>query len=429
MSIWLVEPLDPLIARDGRPAAVGRFDTVGFPFPSMVAGAVRTRMGSPGGAFVIPRGALEELKEKVPVQGPLLAEIAELGAEGGEVQEWLAPVPKDAAYLREEVGKEKEKTERTVLRRLAPRSLGPGEAMDSLSEKGLLPVAMQPHPPGPPLPSPSLPPGEGGNAISAGILNTKPPADVPAFWAWSDFAAWLTAPADSTEEHPAPVGIDRLPVERRAHLAVQPGERVGIDGMLFETAGLRFLQEGATPLTPRRFALSLRCAEASVAGQALALRRQIAPLGGERRLARWSLAGKEWPELPEAVRAAIVATRRARLILLTPAIFRHGALPGWSGGPWPLGKSSGGGVQATVRAACVARPDVVSGWDLAKGRAKKSRRMAAAGSVYFLTLDGGSADDLQAWCDAAWLACVSDDWEERRDGFGLAALGTWEDAR
>ena len=45
MSVWLIEPLDPLIARDGRPAAVGRFTTTSFPSPSMVAGAVRTRMG------------------------------------------------------------------------------------------------------------------------------------------------------------------------------------------------------------------------------------------------------------------------------------------------------------------------------------------------------------------------------------------------
>ena len=272
--------------------------------------------------------------------------------------------------------------------------------------------------------------GEGtGVRSSGGDLRGKPPEKVPSFWTWNHFETWLTAPADAFAESPSSRGIASLPVEKRAHLAIRPGERVGLDGMLFQTAGLRFLQKGASALTPRRFALSLRCEEASVAGRALALTQQIAPLGGERRLARWSPAAREWPRLPEAIRAAIVATRRARLILLTPAIFQNGALPGWSGGPWPLGRSTSGAVRATVRAACVPRPDVVSGWDLAKGKAKKTRRMAAAGSVYFLSLDGGSEADLAAWCDAAWLACVSDDWEERRDGFGLAALGTWEDAR
>jgi CRISPR-associated protein Cmr3 len=128
--------------------------------------------------------------------------------------------------------------------------------------------------------------------------------------------------------------------------------------------------------------------------------------------------------MPEAIRKSIVDKRRARLILLTPAMFTNGALPSWSGGPWPLG----GAIEATVRAACVSRPKVVSGWDLATGRAKRTRRLAAAGSVYFLELTGGNEDDLRNWCSETWLACVSDDPKERRDGFGLAALGTWEDA-
>ena len=76
MNVWLIEPLDPLIARDGRPSAVGgRFTTTKLPFLLMVAGAVRTRMGSEEGAFTLPRHALAELKEKVLVRGPLLAEL------------------------------------------------------------------------------------------------------------------------------------------------------------------------------------------------------------------------------------------------------------------------------------------------------------------------------------------------------------------
>src|SRR6185295_6780372 len=103
-----------------------------------------------------------------------------------------------------------------------------------------------------------------------------------------------------------------------------PGERVGIDGMLFQTSGLRFLQEGESALSPRRFALSLRCQGATVAGRDLALNEQIAPLGGERRLARWSPASQEWPRMPEAIRESIAASGRARLILLTPAILAKG---------------------------------------------------------------------------------------------------------
>ena len=238
------------------------------------------------------------------------------------------------------------------------------------------------------------------------------------------------------------LGIESLPKETRVHLAIQPDERVGMDGMLFQTSGLRFLHEEQkeiedgkykkVPFPPRRFALSVGCEDANVGGRNLALQRQIAPMGGERRLARWFPAERDWPQMPSEFFEKIVQTRRARLILMTPAIFEHGALPGWNGAAWPLG----GNVKATVQAAAVPRPEIVSGWDLAadngegkpKGRPKPTRRLAPAGSVYFLNLEG-DPESLHAWCEATWLACTSDDEQDRRDGFGLAVLGTWEETR
>jgi CRISPR-associated protein Cmr3 len=396
VSIWLVESLDPLIARDGRPSSVGgHFFTVSFPYPSMLAGAVRTRMGCENGAFTLRGDSLKELKENVIVRGPLLAELR---SEGEEILQWLAPAPRDLTILRTD-------DKKTTIKRLVPRPLKPGEAMDSLSKEGLLPVG-----------------------YAGGETYGKPPKDLPAFWRWAEFEKWLTSPADRSDVDLKKLGVESLPIETRAHLAIQPGERVGIDGMFFQTSGLRFLQKGDSLLEPRRFALSLWCQGAKIAGRDLAMKRQIAPLGGERRLARWSPASEEWPRMPETVREKIVSDRRVRLILLTPAIFEKGALPGWNGEAWPLG----GPVEAKVRAACVPRPAVISGWDLAasngegqpKGRPKPTRRLAPAGSVYFLQLEGAK-EDLRRWCDEAWLNCVSDDAQDRRDGFGLAALGVW----
>ncbi|HEX3555843.1 MAG TPA: type III-B CRISPR module-associated protein Cmr3 [Thermoanaerobaculia bacterium] len=397
MSVWLIEPLDPLIARDGRPAAVGRFTTTGFPYPSMVAGAVRTRMGSENGAFTLEGDALKELTKKVHVRGPLLAELS---PDDGTVDQWLAPAPRDAVFL-EEKG--------VIARRcLAPRPLDAGQSLDSLVEKGLLPLGFQ------------------GDSVHG-----KPPKDIPSFWSWCTFASWLSAPKDQTGVDLSSLGTKPLPVETRVHLALQSGERVGIDGMLFQTSGLRFLQEGKTRLAPRRFALSLQCQGATVAGRSLELHEQTAPLGGERRLARWSPASENWPEMPGNMKETIVATRHARLILLTPAMFKNGSLPAWNDQDWPLG----GPIKAKVRAAAVPRPEVVSGWDLAadngpdkpKGRPKPTRRLAAAGSVYFLDLEGGTVQDVERWCEDTWLACVSDDEQSRRDGFGLAVLGVWEE--
>jgi CRISPR-associated protein Cmr3 len=400
MSVWLIEPLDPLIARDGRPASFGgHFATVSFPYPSMLAGAVRTRMGCENGAFTLRGDALQELREKVTVRGPLLAELQ---PEGEEVLQWLVPAPQDLTILRTPEG-------RTALRRHVPQQLDPGEAMDSLAEHHLLPAGFR-----------------GGETYG------KPPKDLPAFWRWAEFETWLTHPADRPEIDLKTLGVASLPIETRAHLAIQPEERVGLDGMFFQTSGLRFLHPlESRPNLPRearlnvrRFALAVGCQGGTVAGRDLALQREIAPLGGERRLARWAPASQPWPRIPDAVRERIVSTGRARLILLTPALFANGALPGWNGGAWPLGS----GVQATVAAACVSRPAIVSGWDLAKGQPKPTKRLAPAGSVYFLELKG-NPEEIARWCDETWLHCVSDDAQDRRDGFGMAALGIWEDER
>ena len=396
MREWLIEPRDPLIARDGKPSETGRFSTLGFPYPSMLAGAVRTRMAAGRGSFDLSGTELEDLK-KISVRGPLLAELQE-GSD--PAVRWLAPAPRDAFFEQLQDGE----VARRVLR---PRSLEAMGSMDSLGEKGLMPIVT-------------------GLRRSPG----KAPK-VPAFWEWPEFERWLLQPEERDPVELSTLGIEALPVERRVHLALQPGERVGIDGALFETAGLRFLQGGKSRLAPRRFALSVRVDEGQVGERRLELLEQVAALGGERRLAHWWPSPQEWPALPAAIRDRIVATRRARLLLATPAFFSDGALPRWSGGPWP----GGGGVRVTVRAACVPRPEIVSGWDLAydngpgtkRGRPKPTRRLAAAGSVYFVELEGRSPEELAEWCEAAWLAPISDTDQELRDGFGLAFLGTWEE--
>jgi CRISPR-associated protein Cmr3 len=392
MSEWIIEPRDPLIARDGRPAAaVNHFATVPFPYPSVLAGVVRTRIASVNGAFTLSSPQeLAELRAEVRVRGPLLAELAE---DDGIVQ-WLPPAPRDAVLLK------KDEDGPVSLKRLLPFQLQEGETIGPIPKPGLLPL------------------GVAGKADLG-----KPPQDLPAFWHWKEFETWLTKAEDRSEVGLASLGIKRLPTETRVHLAIQPGERVGIDGMLFQTSGLRFLHEGKkdSPLSPRRFALSVGVEGGKVGGRELALHEQIAPLGGERRLAHWRPSPQAWPGLPESIKKEIIAKRRARLILLTPAVFAGGALPGWDGGAWPLG----GSVTAHVQAACVPRPEIVSGWNLETGQAKPTRRLACAGSVYFLELEGGSGLDLGRWCDETWFRCVSDEAQDRLDGFGMAALGTW----
>jgi CRISPR-associated protein Cmr3 len=401
MSVWTIEPRDPLVARDGRPVGTGgALRTLGFPFPSTLAGAVRTRLAGGGGSFALNPAEIATLLA-IEVAGPLLAELPEDTPETAEegAATWLAPAPRDAILAQAA-------EEAYALRRLAPRELAPGETVEGLG--ALLPLQLDGAP-----------------------VEGKPPIDPPAFWRWDAFESWLTAPGDRNGTQKS-LGLSALLQEQRSHVAIRPGERVGIDGMLFTTVGLRFLagdEKGPERLAPRRLALGLRCGGGEVGGRRLGLRAELAPLGGERRLARWRPAGTGWPTLPPKVRESVARTGCARLILLTPACFAPGALPGWTRAPG----SPEIPVEVLVRAAAIGRPDIVSGWDLAadngpgkpKGRPKPTRRLAPAGSVYFVELSG-TPEDRARWCDAVWFQSISDGLQNRRDGFGLAAVGSWE---
>jgi CRISPR-associated protein Cmr3 len=124
------------------------------------------------------------------------------------------------------------------------------------------------------------------------------------------------------------------------------------------------------------------------------------------------------PFCPVEVYQAIVESRACRLLLVTPACFARGFLPTWL-------LSCASGAQATVVAAAVPRYQTASGWDYKERRPKPTRRLAPAGSVYFIKLGGDDAA-INRFVDAIWMQTVSDEAQARLDGFGLAVLGTWD---
>lgn len=92
----------------------------------------------------------------------------------------------------------------------------------------------------------------------------------------------------------------------------------------------------------------------------------------------------------------IARAGRGRLVLTSPGIFAGGWLPTGAS------KDESGeirfelhGVKARVACAAVARAEVVSGWDLAKGRPKPAQRAAPAGSVYWLEDLEATAEQLR----------------------------------
>ncbi len=350
MSWYTLEPRDPLMVRDGRPFGL---DTDGarsldFPPPSVTAGAVRTRLWRARAATGAP--LTETSAKAIAVRGPLLCSL------DPEHTLWL-PRPLDAVQV-----------EGTRFR------LQPGQAWEPGTSS--LPRALRPIEPAVALPK--------------GKVN---PAS--AFWSRSLLQSWLADPPASSDAPQATATRPTLVHERRTHLAIDPDTRTGEDGKLYQTDGLVFRRgDGAQT---ERLALMLSCAEPDLAPG-------LVTLGGERRL---SILGRSTND-PRWPAPAITGTR-ARVILLTPAVFDEGAIPATIGG-------------ARVVAAAVGRGSWLSGWDMKAGGPKKSRRLAPVGSVYWVEL--GMLDP-SSWVKHVHFQEISSNEQDRRDGFGLAAVGVW----
>lgn len=238
-------------------------------------------------------------------------------------------------------------------------------------------------------------------ALPSPELKEKP-SPVPAFWYWESFLRWLLedAPADFSPE-----GHDGPTAEVRTHVSLDSRTGTASEGALFQTSGLEFARKHGRL---RGLALVLWPEDGfEVHG--------VHPLGGERRLAYWYRGGPAIPAVPEDLSDKLFACRAARVVLLTPAMF--------AGAYLPAGNSVLG---APVVAAAVGRPVVVSGWDLKTGRPKPTRRAVPAGSVYFVRLpQEWSQERVREWLHGAWFQNISDGEQDRRDGFGLAAVGVW----
>src|SRR5262249_52599805 len=162
MKTWIIEPRDPLIARDGRPFSAtpgARATTLSFPFPSTIIGAVRTRAGRDAKG-VFDRSKISTVKE-IQLRGPLLVQLNPQG----EIEDWFVPFPADALLLKTQAEHEAE------LKRLT--------ALKVDSKLTNLPHDLQLV--GMPIPDPG-----------------KPHPKAPRFWRWDQFKKWLLDPKDQT---------------------------------------------------------------------------------------------------------------------------------------------------------------------------------------------------------------------------------------
>lgn len=381
MSIWTVEPRDTIVLRDGRPIAdgAGRMRTLRMPWPSSIAGLVRTRIGTtPQGDFTLAIPAAL----KIAVCGPW---IVDLGAPAGGPS-WWGPAPADAAWLRE-----RDAPPHTCTRfRLAPTGCEPGYVTDLA---GLQIVNFK-----------------------DGATHKGKPVASPALWRGDRLLEWLRDPASVTQfdcprdgapsarswriaGSAEPFGISSPPVESRTHVKLDPNSGTADEGMLFVTESLR--TSGGPADVVGRFAFAFATTDDR-------LRDGVVPLGGERRpsflrrgLAEHGPACDAWTWIPETATTL-------RVVLITPALFEEGSVP----------KEISG---ARVVAAAVGRAEHVSGWDLAAHGPKPVRRAAPAGSVYWVEVP--ERETARDWAARVWMTCVSSTERDRLDGFGLALVG------
>lgn len=405
---------DPVVARDGRPFGVGqgnRMRSLDWPLPSVLAGSLRTTLGKSADRDFSVETAKDLLQ--VEVAGPLPQAKGKL----------YFPAPEDCVV-------------HPKLGPLQAKPRQPDKGGCDWPEPGLLPVEVQ---------TPD---------------DFKPEA-APSWWPVDRYAEWLVRDRDATEFGFNDQFLLTAKIDDRIHASIGADSGAAEESQLFSTAALALtylprhraaggsehslsasgpqrVPNGAMERQkfPRGFAeiaLSVRVRASDWCADAAAKLDMLHPLGGERHLVHWKATNEAnaW-NCPEKVCAALTATSRVRMVLATPAIFVDPQRSRDGGGWKPrwlsddlIGTPPGANVRLRLVGVSIRRWRAVSGWSLAdlpgQPRGPKPvKRMVPAGGVYFFETDGDASRLAERW-----LEPVSDDEQDRRDGFGLAIWGVW----
>ncbi|VVB63952.1 CRISPR-associated protein (Cas_Cmr3) [uncultured archaeon] len=393
-----IAPHDPIIARDGRPFNAGnRMKGLDWPYPSVLAGSLRTMLGKMrDGNF--DKNTILALK-KIIVFGPLPLNQNKI----------YFPAPKDLLV------KEENKKRECCAYAIRPMS----RPLNNQEDEGCN------------LPSSDLRP----SMLPDSVKDEFKPAKIPAFWSLDIMINWLlNAKGEYFSSPPDPEDIKgrsdflNLPQkEPRIHVMIDPDLGSSKDSMLFETIGLNLCVKGEDEGI--RLAAKIE-AEGEFGDLAVKID-CLNTFAGERRLAKWKagIIQDEW-KCPKNIICGLKGKSKVRMVLATPAIFSDGWKPGWIDG-WPKDKEPDNwpkGLKLKLVSACTDRWKPISGWCLEKGKQgpKPIRRLVPAGSVYFFEIMEGDAALL---AESLWLRSICDVEQDRQDGFGLALWGIWDYAK
>lgn len=386
MAVWTIEPYDTVIFRDGRPFSVNpgaKAISLLFPFPSTIAGGVRTRAGlDKTGAFQISK--VNEVKA-ISIKGPFLIELEE----NQSISKWLLPAPLDVVVLKVDGYDQK-----AVLKQLVPLEV-PTDAytdLETFASHLTLVGMVSPDP-------------------------QKPHNKAPRFWYWEKYKSWLLDSKDAENIIVNQYGHNGASIEVSTHVKITQETQTAEEGALFQTSGLRFTHSNSDSSSLldkdlKRLAIALETKAHMLEG--------LAPLGGERRLVIWQKNNSSLPfeKCPIEIYNKIAEAGTCRVILLTPSYFEEILNPTYL-------QELRQNVKPVLKAVAVGRPQVVSGWDFERNCPKPTRRLAPAGTVFFLDLGTKDKNLIKNWVDDIWMNSISDNPQERLDSFGLAVLGTW----
>jgi CRISPR-associated protein Cmr3 len=368
-QIFEINALSPLLFRDGRPFSASSSETharsMPLPLPNTIAGFMRTQVGNNTADWNWYSEQNLDNLHALPIHGPLLVRRR------SQQSEYVFTAPRDALVFSP---KDSDTVQVSMLK-----------PVDDLAGMGC-----------------DLPDGLRPLAITEDVK----PVGGYAYWSASTMEAWLRGEVPTTLEKIAGPAL-----EKRTHVAIDPKTGGSVEGMLF---GVQYHDFSGTDY---QWSLRLR---AKLSGQPA----NTGHLGGERGLVGLSEMGlKDWCCYTPELLATMKGKQRIKMVLATPAIFDYGWKPSWlerSGQAQnqPKGVSK---VQLKLVGAAIGRREPVSGWNMRLQKPKATRYMVPAGSVYFFECMSGDTTQVLE----SWLKPVSDNEQDRKDGFGLALWGVW----
>lgn len=408
MHSYVVESLAPLVFRAGKPfGSQASAQDVVFPLPSTGAGLIR--------ALAIIQGHIDFSEQRIKAISDdasyqQVLNIASQGVfllrlHGDNKADVLVAKPANALYLADEESSSDKHSDSGVhsnlkLIRLAPKAYL--EDCGSDLPTGLLPVQ-----------------------ITQALMKGKPKSGA-SFWTLAHVLAWQEG-KDLTYAEVSSHGLSQLPIELRTHVAIDSKTQAGEDSKLFQTASFdlahQAMGKSSSKLSERGWQ-SHRYGFMILSKQKLSA--DLATLGGERRLSHFYAIDNPTPKQNANQLLTNINNQGGfSLTLLTPAIFAKGYLPRWlqEQDGKIVGTLPSSQTKVILKAVANEHWQAVSGWDSQLWKPKATRKAVPAGSVYWLELAVGSDMDSQGL--AFLQQPLSDDGQDKNDGFGVALIAPW----